>query len=115
MELILLIYLFIYNNYYYYNFFNILYPAGDLKATEKRLKDIFDELMEEYNWTGKSGEIPTESEYRELLEESSVFTYNGHGNGEQYFNRDKLYELKVFIINIIIMIEMSTSFINGLF
>ena len=59
----------------------ILNPGGDLKATQERFEQPLQELS---SWDSVVQRGPTEPEMKNLLENSNVLLYFGHGSGGQY-------------------------------
>ncbi|CAI5757796.1 unnamed protein product [Candida verbasci] len=73
------------------NFSNVYYllnPSGDLKNSENRFKDIF----QQSNWHGKISEKPTEYEFLNNLQNCDMFIYIGHGGCENYYKPMKMYK-----------------------
>lgn len=58
----------------------ILNPAGDLHMTQ----GAFEKELSGLNWTGIVRRVPTEEEFKDALEKTSIFLYFGHGSGAQY-------------------------------
>lgn len=59
----------------------ILNPTGDLQTTQ----GTFEQGLARLNgWNGIVNRQPTEDEFRESLENNSLFLYFGHGSGAQY-------------------------------
>ncbi|KAI9100434.1 peptidase family C50-domain-containing protein [Phlyctochytrium arcticum] len=59
----------------------ILNPTNDLDATQKQFSPF---VTSQEGWTGTIGEVPTEKQWLEGLEDRELFVYFGHGGGEQY-------------------------------
>ncbi|KAL5356708.1 peptidase family C50-domain-containing protein [Aspergillus floccosus] len=59
----------------------ILNPTGDLQTTQSTFEKDLSRLP---GWNGISNRVPTEDEFKEGLESSSLFLYFGHGSGAQY-------------------------------
>jgi separase len=59
----------------------ILNPDGDLTNTQSTFSESFRSLT---TWTSVTDRAPTESEFREALENRDLFLYFGHGSGAQY-------------------------------
>lgn len=63
----------------------ILNPHGDLKRTESTFKDLFQEIAENIPHSKLiMNSKPTEEDFLEMLTNSNLFLYVGHGSGEQY-------------------------------
>ncbi|GES64120.1 separin [Aspergillus terreus] len=59
----------------------ILNPTGDLQTTQSTFEKDLSQLQ---GWNGISNRVPTEEEFKDGLESSSLFLYFGHGSGAQY-------------------------------
>lgn len=59
----------------------IINPNNDLSRTEMNFKDRFTNSP---TWTGLVGTRPSEDQFKEMLSESDLFVYIGHGSGDQY-------------------------------
>lgn len=63
----------------------VLNPHGDLNKTEARFKDIFCNLVNDtLHSSAIIGEKPEEKVFLQLIRESNLFIYVGHGSGDQY-------------------------------
>ncbi|KAL4888355.1 peptidase family C50-domain-containing protein [Aspergillus ambiguus] len=59
----------------------VLNPTGDLQTTQGTFEK---DLLPINGWNGIVNRVPTEDEFRDGLESSSLFLYFGHGSGAQY-------------------------------
>ncbi|KAG0632141.1 hypothetical protein M758_1G307400 [Ceratodon purpureus] len=64
-----------------YNTYYVLNPSGDLAKTQQAFEDWFKENL---GWEGKVGQVPTIEEYVAGLQKHDLYTYLGHGSGDQY-------------------------------
>lgn len=64
-----------------YNTYYVLNPSGDLAKTQEAFEVWFKENI---GWEGKVGQVPTIDEYVAGLQKHDLYTYLGHGSGEQY-------------------------------
>ncbi|KRT84740.1 Peptidase, partial [Oryctes borbonicus] len=70
----------------------IINPGLDLKRMEARLQNFFNYWTP--NWNGLVGVKPSREEFEELLLNCDIFSYNGHGNGSQFFSSDRIQRLR---------------------
>lgn len=71
--------------------FFILNPSKDLENTQQ----TFHSFLSSRNYLGLDQEPPTESQFKSALEEKDLLLYFGHSSGEQYLKGDKIKDLKI--------------------
>lgn len=64
-----------------YDISYVINPGKDLKRTESTFKPVFNDLP---GAIGITGEAPTELILEDLIHNSNLFVFMGHGGGEQY-------------------------------
>ncbi|GJQ66032.1 hypothetical protein Trydic_g4122 [Trypoxylus dichotomus] len=71
----------------------IINPGLDLKRMETRLHNFFKYWTP--HWDGLVGIRPSREEFGNLLLNCDIFSYNGHGNGTQFFSSDRIQRLRI--------------------
>ena len=73
------------------NVYYLLNPSGDLASSEERFKPFFESHT---NWKGIIGNAPpSEDTLYQVLSDSDLMIYIGHGTGERYYNPHKIRRL----------------------
>lgn len=73
------------------NTFFILNPSKDLENTQQ----TFHPFLTSRNFSGLDQEAPTESSFSSALEQRDLLLYFGHSSGEQYLKGDRVKELHI--------------------
>lgn len=80
------------------NTFYILNPSSDLEHTQQTFEKSF---LDRQNWQGIIDQAPTESEFVRALEEKDLLIYCGHSSGEQYIKGDRIKELNIRAVSLL--------------
>lgn len=71
----------------------ILNPSGDLVKTQDRLEPIMEILTANNQWRGIINKKPTEDQVVDLITNSNLHVYIGHGGGESYIRSSTIKKL----------------------
>lgn len=88
--------------------FYVLNPKGDLENTEITMRKVFKEL----SWNGYIRNPPNQEEMVNMLQNSDLFVYCGHGSGKEFFNYDDLLENKQFCKSTMLLMGCSSGKLN---
>ncbi|KAH3682655.1 hypothetical protein WICPIJ_006369 [Wickerhamomyces pijperi] len=72
----------------------LLNPSGDLVKTQDRFEKILETFGASRNWRGMTNKKPTEDEVVDLITNSNLHIYVGHGGGESYIRSSTLKKLE---------------------
>ena len=70
----------------------IVNPDGTLKTMEERMKNFFNYWLP--SWKVSSNQKPSKEEFHEILSQTDVLVYSGHGSGLQVLCYDNIYNLQ---------------------
>lgn len=71
----------------------VVNPNLDLKKMETRMMSFFNYWTPK--WIGSAGYSPTKDHFFDLLTNTEIFSYNGHGSGSNYIPTEKLQKSHV--------------------
>ncbi|KAB0804727.1 hypothetical protein PPYR_01697 [Photinus pyralis] len=71
----------------------LINPGLDLRSMQNRLNKFFNYWLPD--WDGLVGVTPSEDDFKNLLVNSDLFVYSGHGNGSQFFASEKIQKMRI--------------------
>ncbi|XP_030756726.1 separin [Sitophilus oryzae] len=88
----------------------IVNPDKNLETMENRMTSFYKYWMPE--WNGISGQKPGKDEFIQMLTESEIFSYNGHGNGAHLMSVDALQ--RKYVQTVVMLFGCASTRINKL-
>ncbi|XP_021934504.1 separin isoform X2 [Zootermopsis nevadensis] len=85
----------------------IVNPEQNLPRNERRLRPFLTSRAP--SWKGTFGVLPSSEQFRDVLQNYSIFIYAGHGSGSQFLQGDEIQKVKVQAVTFLFGCSSVTS------